>query len=62
MLKLLVMAVDLDDIKSHVVDKQVTDGDYALYIIQIDHCEEKLRHTHPCHPLGHGWGALEAKS
>ena len=57
MLNLLVTAVDLDDIKTHVVVKQVIDVEVALYITQIDHCEEKLRHPHPCHPLGRGWGA-----
>ena len=32
----------------------------TLHITQIDHCEEKLRHPHPCHPLGVG-GALRGK-
>ena len=47
----------MDDIKYHVVVKQVIDVDDALYFTRIDRRDEKLRHPHPCHPLGHGWGA-----
>ena len=41
----------MDDIKGHVVVKQVIDVDYALYFTQIDHRDEKLRHSHHLHPL-----------
>ena len=61
MLNLLVTAVDLDDIKYHVVVKQVIDVDDALYFTRIDRRDEKLRHSYHCTtPLADSQGGVKS--